>query len=124
MAFRHLFKGLFLAAGLSCVSAPGHGDGPYDLILRGGRIIDGTGNPWYVGDVAVRDEYIVKIGVIPPDTPARRVIDVRGLVVCPGFIDMHSHSERTLFVDGDAHSKIRQGVTTDVLGEHTSGGPR
>ena len=59
----------------------------------------------------------------PPDTPARRVIDVTGLVVAPGFIDMHSHSDLTLLEDGAAQSKIRQGVTTEILGEDTSAGP-
>ena len=58
-----------------------------------------------------------------PDAAARRVIDARGLVVAPGFIDMHSHSDMTLLEDGDAQSKIRQGVTTEVLGEDTSAGP-
>ncbi|MCA9135804.1 MAG: amidohydrolase family protein [Planctomycetales bacterium] len=93
----------------------------YSLILRGGTIVDGTGNPWYRGDVAIAGDRIVAIGSI--DGRAARVIDAGGLVVAPGFVDMHSHSDWTLFEDGDAQSKIRQGVTTEILGEGASGGP-
>lgn len=97
-------------------------DAPYDLILHGGRIVDGTGNPWFRGDVAVRGDRIAAVGRLPHQK-ARRRIDCTGLVVAPGFIDMHSHSDWLLLEDGDAQSKIRQGVTTDVLGESSSGGP-
>ena len=95
---------------------------PYDLVLRNGRIVDGTGNPWFHGDVAVRAGKVVAVGRVPAG-PARREIDARGLVVAPGFIDMHSHSDYLLLEDGDASSKIRQGVTTEVLGEGRSAGP-
>ncbi len=95
---------------------------PYDLIIRHGRIVDGTGNPWFHGDVAVRGDRIVAVGRIPA-APTKREIDAKGLIVAPGFIDMHSHSDFVLFEDGDAQSKIRQGVTTDVLGESNSAGP-
>ncbi|HEU5115834.1 MAG TPA: D-aminoacylase, partial [Isosphaeraceae bacterium] len=94
-----------------------------DLVIRHGRIIDGTGNPWYFGDLAIRGDRIAAVGVIPEKAPAHRTIDARGLVVAPGFIDMHSHSDWVLFEDGRAQGKIRQGVTTEILGEHTSGGP-
>ncbi|MEX2138648.1 MAG: SMP-30/gluconolactonase/LRE family protein [Pirellulales bacterium] len=94
----------------------------YDLVIRGGKIVDGTGNPWFMSDVAVKRDRIVAIGQVPAGS-AKREIDARGLVVAPGFIDMHSHSDFTLFEDGNAQSKIRQGVTTDVLGEGSSGGP-
>jgi N-acyl-D-aspartate/D-glutamate deacylase len=106
-----------LAAGLTPAAEPA-----YDLLIRNGKIIDGTGNPWFRGDVAVRGDRIVAVGRVPPGT-ARREIDARGLVVAPGFIDMHSHSDFVLLEDGDAQSKVRQGVTTEVLGEGQSAGP-
>src|SRR5687767_7038562 len=89
--------------------------GQHDLVIRNGRIVDGTGNPWFYGDVAVKGDRITQIGRI--DGSAKREIDARGLVVAPGFIDMHSHSDFLLFEDGHAQSKIRQGVTTEILGE-------
>jgi N-acyl-D-aspartate/D-glutamate deacylase len=109
-----------------CVVALGTGAGdevPYDLLVRNGKVVDGTGNPWYYGDLAVRGDRIVAVGRVPPGR-ARRTIDARGLVVAPGFIDMHSHSDLLLLEDGQAQSKVRQGVTIEVLGEGTSAGPR
>jgi N-acyl-D-amino-acid deacylase len=93
----------------------------YDLIIRHGKIVDGSGNPWFYGDVAVRADRIVAVGHLAGE--ARRVIEANGLVVAPGFIDMHSHSDWVLLEDGDAQSKIRQGVTTEIIGESTSAGP-
>src|SRR5262245_1589016 len=86
----------------------------YELLIRGGTIVDGTGNPWFRGDVAVRGDRIVAVGRVPARA-AKRTIDAAGLVVAPGFIDMHSHSDDLLLEDGHAQSKIRQGVTTEVL---------
>jgi N-acyl-D-aspartate/D-glutamate deacylase len=97
-------------------------DQPYDLVIRHGKIVDGTGNPWYLGDVAVCGGRIVAVGRVPAG-PAQRELDATGLVVAPGFIDMHSHSDYLLLEDGNAQSKIRQGVTTEVLGEGNSVGP-
>ncbi len=94
----------------------------YDLLIRNGHVIDGSGNPWFYGDVAVRDGKIVAVGRVPSGE-ATRSIDAQGLVVAPGFIDMHSHSDALLLEDGKAQSKIRQGVTTEVLGEGDSAGP-
>ena len=94
----------------------------FDLVIRGGTIVDGTGNPWSLGDVAIRDDRIVAVGRIPVGV-ATREIDARGLVVAPGFIDIHSHSDYLLLEDGNASSKVRQGVTTEVLGEGNSAGP-
>ena len=96
---------------------------PYDVLIRGGRIVDGTGNPWFHGDVGVRDGRVVAIGRLA-DASATRVIDATGLVVAPGFIDLHTHSDSRLLEDGDAHSKVRQGVTIDVLGEGSSVAPQ
>ena len=98
------------------------GEAPYDLLIRGGRIVDGTGNPWVRGDVAVRGGRIVAVGRVPP-AAARREIEAAGLVVAPGFIDIHSHSDYLLLEDGNAQSKVHQGVTTEVLGEGRSAGP-
>jgi N-acyl-D-amino-acid deacylase len=101
---------------------PADPDAQYDLVIRHGKIVDGTGNPWRHGDIAVRGNKIAAMGVIPAGA-AKREIDGRGLVVAPGFIDIHSHSDFTLLEDGNAQSKIRQGVTTEVLGESSSPGP-
>lgn len=94
----------------------------YDLLIRNGRIIDGTGNPWYSGDLAIRGDRIVAVGRVPFGK-AKKVIDAKGLVIAPGFIDIHSHSDHLLLEDGRAQSKIRQGVTLEVLGEGRSVGP-
>jgi N-acyl-D-amino-acid deacylase len=88
---------------------------PYDLLLRNGHIVDGSGNPWYVGDVAVRGDTIVRIGASISE-PATRVIDVRGQVIAPGFIDIHSHARRGIFDVPTADNYIRQGVTTLIEG--------
>jgi N-acyl-D-aspartate/D-glutamate deacylase/sugar lactone lactonase YvrE len=93
----------------------------YDLVIRNGKIIDGSGNPWFRGDVAINGDRIVSVGRIAGD--ANRAIDATGLVIAPGFIDMHSHSDWVLLEDGNAQSKIRQGVTTEVIGESTSAAP-
>ncbi|MGL4555201.1 MAG: N-acyl-D-amino-acid deacylase family protein [Gemmataceae bacterium] len=95
---------------------------PHDLVLRNGTVVDGSGNPWYRGDVAVRAGRLAAVGRVPGKGTVE--IDVRGRVIAPGFIDMHSHSDLLLLEDGTAPSKVRQGVTTEVLGEGNSAGPR
>ena len=88
----------------------------YDLVIKHGTIIDGTGNPRYASDIAIRGEEIAKIQehlAIPPGVP---VIDASGLIVSPGFIDMHDHSDYSLLVDREAPSAQHQGVTTVVIG--------
>ncbi len=94
----------------------------YDLLIRGGRIVDGSGRPAYTADVAIKDDHIVKIGNLAPTTAAR-VIDARGLVVAPGFIDMLGQSETYLLIDPRANSKVMMGVTTEITGEGESIAP-
>ncbi|MGN6547201.1 MAG: N-acyl-D-amino-acid deacylase family protein [Aureliella sp.] len=110
-----------LALVFGTVSAPG-AEPTYDLVLRGGKIVDGTGNPWRFGDVAVVGDRIAAVGRVPAGM-GKREIDASGLVIAPGFIDIHSHSDYLLLEDGRALSKIYQGVTTEVLGEGSSVAP-
>ena len=94
----------------------------FDLLIRGGRIADGTGNPSYLGDVGLKNGRVAGMGRLEGKT-ARRVIDAKGLIVSPGFIDIHNHSDSTLLTDGNAQSMIRQGVTTMIFGEGESAAP-
>ena len=87
-----------------------------DLLIRGGRIVDGTGNPWRYGDVAVQDGRIADLGHLP-GAQARRVIEAAGLVVAPGFIDAHCHSEMVLLANPGHEHRVRQGITSEVLGQ-------
>lgn len=87
----------------------------FDLILRGGRIIDGTGAAWCRGDVAIVGDHIAAMGDLR-NSRAARVIDVDGAVIAPGFIDIHTHSDLSLLVEPKGESKVRQGVTTEVVG--------
>ena len=105
-----------------CVPAIPAAEPKYDLVIRNGRIVDGTGNPWFIGGVAITGDKIVAVGRVPA-VEAKCTIDAKGLVVAPGFIDIHSHSDELLLEDGHAQSKIRQGVTTEVLGEGRSAAP-
>ena len=95
----------------------------YDVIIRNGHIVDGTGNPWFAADVAVQNGRIAAIGRLA-GAQATRVIDATGLIVSPGYIDLHTHSELPLLQDGTSQSKVRQGVTLDIMGESTSAAPR
>jgi dihydroorotase/N-acyl-D-amino-acid deacylase len=95
----------------------------YDIVIRGGHIIDGTGNPWYVGDVAITDGRIVATGKIPGGI-AKRVIEASGLVVAPGFIDMLGQSETALLIDNRSVSKLAQGITSEITGEGGSIAPQ
>lgn len=109
---------LVVAAGLAAVS----GQAPeFDLVIRGGRLVDGTGNPGFDADLGIKDGRIAVVG--PVTGTAARTIDASGLVVAPGFIDIHNHSDTTLLDDPDAQSMIRQGVTSMILGEGGSAAP-
>jgi dihydroorotase/N-acyl-D-amino-acid deacylase len=92
-----------------------------DILIKNGHVVDGTGGPWFQADVAITGDRIVYVGRAP--VKAKRVIDAGGKVVSPGFIDMHSHSEFGLSLDSRALSKVTQGITTEVMGEHLSAGP-
>jgi N-acyl-D-amino-acid deacylase len=87
-----------------------------DLLIRGGRVIDGAGNPWFRADVGIADGRIAVVGRLAGE-PAAREIDAAGLIVCPGFVDMHTHSDLQLLVSPDHEAKIHQGVTVEVLGQ-------
>lgn len=93
-----------------------------DLVFEGARVVDGTGAPWFVGDVAVREGKIAAVGKLDK-RPAKRRIDARGLVVAPGFIDLLGQSEYNVLVDKRAASKVTQGITTEVTGEGVSIAP-
>ena len=86
-----------------------------DVVIRGGRVIDGAGNPWYRADVGIAGGRIAAVGRV--DEPAERVIDASGLFVCPGFVDMHTHSDLQLLVNPPHEPKVMQGVTLDVIGQ-------
>ena len=122
-----LALGLALGPASAATPAPAAAPRPaaapaYDLILRGGRVIDGTGSPWIEADVAVKGDRIAAIGRLGAAS-ARRTIDVKGLVVAPGFIDMLGQSEYTVLVDPHVVSKITQGITTELTDEGGSVGP-
>ena len=102
-------------AGESAEVEPGRPD--FDLLLRGGEVIDGTGAPARLADVGIRDGRIVAIGTIPETATCETRVEAAGCMVVPGFIDTHSHSDAYLAVEPDAPSKIRQGVTTEVVGQ-------
>ncbi len=94
----------------------------FDLVITHGRIIDGTGSPWYSGDVGIRDGKIAAIGNLTA-APRKRTIDAAGKVVAPGFIDMLGQSELTILVDPRLPSKIFQGITSEITGEGSSIAP-
>jgi len=95
---------------------------PYDVVIRNGHVIDGTGSPWYAADIGIRAGKIAAIGRLA-DAPAKRTIDARGMVVAPGFIDMLGQSEMTILVNPHLPSKIFQGITTEITGEGSSIAP-
>jgi N-acyl-D-amino-acid deacylase len=106
---------------LLCLSA-GLAAQDFDLLISGGRIVDGTGNPAYYGDLGIRQGRIAAMGRLAGKTAAR-TLDARGLTVAPGFIDIHNHSDYTIVEDGNAQSMIRQGVTSMIFGEGGSAAP-
>jgi N-acyl-D-amino-acid deacylase len=95
----------------------------YDVIIKNGKIIDGSGNPWVSGDVAIRGDRIAKIGKLD-GASAKQIIDARKLIVSPGFIDMLGQSETALLIDNRSLSKLSQGITSEITGEGNSIAPQ
>ncbi|HEY0711982.1 MAG TPA: D-aminoacylase [Polyangia bacterium] len=106
-----------LAADAQAAAAP-----TVDLLIRGGQIVDGTGKAAFIGDVTIKDG---RVSEVAPKitTAATRTLEAKGLVVAPGFIDIHNHADNTLVSDGDAPSLLHQGVTSVILGEGGSVAP-
>ena len=97
----------------------------FDILIQSARVVDGTGNPWFHGDVALSRDRVARVappGSIEP-SEACEVVDAKGMIVCPGFIDVMSHSITPLMVDGRCLSKITQGVTTEIMGEGSTPAP-
>src|SRR5258708_324367 len=111
---------IFLCLASAAMAQPGPS---YDAIIRNGKIIDGTGNPWYRGDIAIQGDRIVVIGNLQ-NASAKRVIDAGGMIVAPGFIDMLGQSEFALLIDNRSLSKLSQGITTAITGEGGSIAPQ
>ena len=103
--------GLLAAAPLFAQPAP-PAQG-FDIVIMHGHIIDGTGSPWYSGDIGIRDGHIAAIGNLA-SAPRTRTLDAEGKVVAPGFIDMLGQSELTILVDPRLPSKIYQGISTEI----------
>ena len=95
---------------------------PFDAVIINGHIVDGTGSPWYSGEIGILDGHIAAIGDLHA-APRKQTIDAAGKVVAPGFIDMLGQSEESILVDPRLPSKIYQGITTEVTGEGNSAGP-
>jgi N-acyl-D-amino-acid deacylase len=122
-AVRSLLISLFLfSAGPEFARAQEKPPAAFDIVITNGRIIDGTGSPWYSGDIGIRDGKIAAIGNL---AAAQRVrtINAHSMVVAPGFIDMLGQSELTILVDPRLPSKIYQGITTEITGEGSSVAP-
>jgi len=115
---------LLASAGLLSAQVPAGAAprAPFDIVITHGHILDGSGSPWYSGDIGIRDGHIAAIGVLDR-APRRQTIDAHGMVVAPGFIDMLGQSELSILVDPRLPSKIYQGITTEITGEGDSVAP-
>ncbi len=124
MRFRPLIGFLILCSVVVFASQAVRATGaaPFDVVITNGHIIDGTGSPWYSGDVGIRDGKIAALGALSGEARAR-TIDAKGMVVAPGFIDMLGQSEYSILVDPRLPSKIFQGITTEITGEGESVAP-
>jgi dihydroorotase/N-acyl-D-amino-acid deacylase len=115
---RRLFALLMLWCS-AAAAAWAQGGEPFDVLIRNGRVLDGAGNPWFRGDVAIRGDRIAAVGHLPGAT-ARRTIDARQQIVAPGFIDVHNHSREAMFEVPGGENFIRQGVTSIIEGNDGS----
>jgi len=113
---------LFLAAFLIAVATSVFAQ-QYDTLIRNGRVVDGSGNPWIYADVGIIGDRIAFVGKADPSITAKRTVDATGLIVAPGFIDMLGQSEVNLLIDKQAVSKLTQGITTEITGEGDSIAP-
>jgi N-acyl-D-amino-acid deacylase len=111
-----------LLAGISQAWSQSPASPSFDIVIINGHIIDGTGSPWYSGDVGIRDGKIAAVGNLTA-APRTRTVDAQGKVVAPGFIDMLGQSDKTILVDPRVPSKIYQGITTEITGEGNSAAP-
>ncbi|HKR54588.1 MAG TPA: hypothetical protein VJR93_09595, partial [Chthoniobacterales bacterium] len=112
----------FILLVIACFAGFASADSPFDVVIKGGTVYDGTGTGGRVTDVAIRGDRIASIGDLA-NAAAKTTIDARGLAVAPGFINMLSWSTESLIQDGRSQSEIRQGVTTEIMGEGNSMGP-
>jgi dihydroorotase/N-acyl-D-amino-acid deacylase len=117
-----MFKFVLICLLVSMLFTPLTQSPQFDLLIKRGRVVDGSGRAAYVADVAIKDDRIVRIGNLAQAT-ATRTIDAQGLVVAPGFIDMLGQSETYLLIDPRAMSKVMMGVTTEITGEGESIAP-
>jgi N-acyl-D-amino-acid deacylase len=125
------FTVILSVAALGCARGPQGSQAPtpsggYDVVISNGRIVDGTGNAWFYGDVGIVGDRIARVTPIGmlSGASARQRVDARGMVVAPGFIDIQSHSwDELLYRDGRVVGKVTQGVTTEILGEATTPAP-
>src|SRR5512140_642632 len=115
MTVRHLLLAVLVLSAVSCTAPAPPPAYDYDLALVGGRVVDGTGNPWVLADVGIRQGRIVVVGHVDRSRAAR-VVDVAGRVVAPGFIDVHAHIEDGIEAHPTAENFVRMGVTTLVTG--------
>src|SRR4030081_172930 len=107
---------------LVCTARTGAAAQAFDVLIRNGHLMDGTGSPWYSGDIGIRNGRIAALGRLH-DATAKTTIDAKNLLVTPGFIDMLAQSEMTILVEPHLPSKIFQGITTEVTGEGNSVAP-
>ena len=117
ISMRRLLLAILLLGAVAFAADP-----KFDIVILNGHIVDGTGSPWYSGDIGILNGRVAAIGNLV-DVPRKRTIDARGKVVAPGFIDMLGQSEATILVDPRLPSKIYQGITTEVTGEGGSPAP-